>query len=125
MKWFIILLLAVGTQCLVACVATENGFIMKTADPAWGVRFTFPAPPLVSHDPQPLPGEVGESEDPEIAATPSCEMIKGNINSKGDKIYHTADSPNYNQTLIDESKGEAFFCSEEEAVTAGFRKAGG
>lgn len=110
---------------LAGCIANPDGFTMMTADPHLGIRFTFPEPPLASHDPQPLPGETGESEDPEILATPSCESIKGNINSKGEKIYHTADSPNYNQTLIDESKGEAFYCTEEEAQAAGFRKAGG
>lgn len=44
-----------------------------------------------------------------------CE-IKGNINSKGDKIYHTEESPWYQQT-----KPEYWFCSEEEARSAGFR----
>ncbi|KOR82419.1 thermonuclease family protein [Paenibacillus solani] len=42
--------------------------------------------------------------------------IKGNINSKGEKIYHTPDSPYYERT-----KQEQWFCSEKEAVQAGFR----
>lgn len=41
-------------------------------------------------------------------------LIKGNIGS--DKIYHTPDSPSYEQT-----KAEVMFCTEEEAVQAGFR----
>jgi hypothetical protein len=28
----------------------------------------------------------------------------------------------YNQTVVDESKGERWFCSEEEALKAGWRK---
>jgi micrococcal nuclease len=44
--------------------------------------------------------------------------IKGNINSKGEKIYHTPDSPWYEQT-----KPEVWFCSENEAISSGFRKA--
>lgn len=110
---------------LVACVQTEDGFIMKTADPAWGVQFRFPVPEAPIDDPEPLPGEVGESEDPEIGATPSCEMVKLNISSDGRKLYHTVDSPNYNQVKIDESKGERFACTEKEAIEAGWTKAGG
>ncbi|WP_026021749.1 thermonuclease family protein [Bacillus timonensis] len=42
-------------------------------------------------------------------------LIKGNIGSSG-KIYHTTDSPWYEQT-----KPEVMFCTEKEAVKAGFR----
>lgn len=42
--------------------------------------------------------------------------IKGNINSKGEKIYHTPGSRYYERT-----KQEQWFCSEKEAVQAGFR----
>ncbi|MDQ0247111.1 micrococcal nuclease [Bacillus fengqiuensis] len=42
--------------------------------------------------------------------------IKGNINSKGEKIYHTPQSPQYKVT-----KPEMMFCTEEEAKAAGFR----
>jgi endonuclease YncB( thermonuclease family) len=48
--------------------------------------------------------------------------IKGNINSKGQRIYHTpGNSPSYGVTRIDESKGERWFCSEAEAKAAGWR----
>jgi micrococcal nuclease len=50
--------------------------------------------------------------------TPKGCDIKGNINSKGEKIYHTPDSPWYEQT-----KPEVWFCSEQEAISSGFRKA--
>jgi micrococcal nuclease len=46
----------------------------------------------------------------------SKPAIKGNINSKGEKIYHTTESPQYNVT-----KPEVMFCTEEEAKEAGFR----
>jgi micrococcal nuclease len=49
--------------------------------------------------------------------------IKGNINSKGEKIYHMPGCGSYSQTVIDESKGEKMFCSESEAVSSGFRRA--
>ena len=48
-------------------------------------------------------------------------MIKGNINSKGDRIYHCPLWRDYKKTDIDESKGERWFCTEEEARTAGWR----
>lgn len=46
--------------------------------------------------------------------------IKGNISDNG-KIYHAPWSPWYKKTRIDESKGEHWFCSEAEAVAAGWR----
>ena len=49
----------------------------------------------------------------------SCR-IKGNI-SKSGKIYHVPGSGAYEKTLIDESKGERWFCSEDEAKVAGWR----
>jgi micrococcal nuclease len=52
----------------------------------------------------------------------SC-AIKGNIGSKGDKIYHLSNCPYYKNTVINESQGEKLFCSEAEAVAAGWRKA--
>lgn len=46
-------------------------------------------------------------------------LIKGNITRSGEKIYHTTASPQYKVT-----KAEEMFCTEEDAVKAGFRKAG-
>lgn len=43
-------------------------------------------------------------------------LIKGNINSKGERIYHLPGESSYDQT-----KPEAWFKTEEEARTAGFR----
>lgn len=54
--------------------------------------------------------------------TPQC-VIKGNINQKGEKIYYLPGQVDYARTVIDVSKGEAFFCTEADAVKAGFRKA--
>ncbi len=54
--------------------------------------------------------------------TDSC-TIKGNIGSSKEKIFHVVGCRSYNQTVIDESKGEKYFCSEQEALAAGWRKA--
>ncbi|WP_240338519.1 thermonuclease family protein [Peribacillus alkalitolerans] len=43
--------------------------------------------------------------------------IKGNISSKGEKIYHTPSGQYYKIT-----KPEQWFCTENEAIEAGFRK---
>ncbi len=48
--------------------------------------------------------------------------IKGNI-SQGGRIYHTPWSPWYARTRINTSKGERWFCTEAEAVAAGWRAA--
>jgi len=47
--------------------------------------------------------------------------IKGNINSKGDRIYHASGGSAYSSTQINESKGERWFCSEAGARAAGWR----
>lgn len=49
--------------------------------------------------------------------------IKGNINSKSDRIYHSPGQRDYGKTQIDESKGERWFCSDDEARAAGWRPA--
>ncbi len=53
----------------------------------------------------------------------SC-IIKGNISSpKKEKIYHLQTCASYKQTIIDTAAGERWFCSEQEALAAGWRKA--
>lgn len=47
--------------------------------------------------------------------------VKGNVNARGDKIYHMPGSASYEETVIDESRGERWFCSETEARAAGWR----
>ncbi len=49
--------------------------------------------------------------------------IKGNISYYGgQKIYHVPGQKYYDSTEIDESQGERWFCSESEAMAAGWRK---
>ena len=54
------------------------------------------------------------------AISNGCQ-IKGNINSKGDRIYHVPGRSSYAATQINESKGDRWFCSEAEAKAAGWR----
>jgi hypothetical protein len=67
--------------------------------------------PTTSTTPAPV---TGESE--------SC-LIKGNISvATGEKIYHVPGQRDYEKTVITQSKGERWFCSEAQAVAAGWRK---
>ena len=57
------------------------------------------------------------------ASSQDCN-IKGNINpTTGARIYHMPGQQFYSKTTIDPRFGERLFCSEEEASTAGWRKA--
>jgi len=52
----------------------------------------------------------------------SC-VIKGNVSGKSyGHNYFLEGCPNYNRIKIDPSKGEAYFCTEAEAIAAGFTK---
>lgn len=112
MKYLIVLFAL--TLTLGACGhPTEDGILFRTADPALSIGFRW------------AEVEVGESE-PVPPPVPPCEVIvKGNISTRtGEKIYHVPGQANYNSVKIDEAAGEMWFCAEEEAVAAGWRKAG-
>jgi endonuclease YncB( thermonuclease family) len=47
--------------------------------------------------------------------------IKGNVNGEGERIYHVPGSSSYDDTRVDEGKGERWFCTESEARAAGWR----
>ena len=56
-----------------------------------------------------------------ISTRKGCS-IKGNISFKGEKIFHIPGGQYYTITKITQSKGEKWFCSEQEAKVAGWRK---
>lgn len=58
----------------------------------------------------------------QVLANPGDCVIKGNISSKGARIYHVPGGRWYDRTKIDQAKGERFFCSEAEATAAGWRR---
>ena len=72
----------------------------------------------------------GEFEEPwnyrktpvQVPDDPACN-IKGNINSKGRKLYHLPRDPSYSQTVISQEKGERWFCSIDDALAAGWEPA--
>jgi hypothetical protein len=65
----------------------------------------------------------GPRTPPEPVIEPQVCNIAGNISASGEKIYHLPGMANYKQVVIDEGRGERWFCTEEEAVAAGWRKA--
>lgn len=48
--------------------------------------------------------------------------IKGNVNTRGERIYHVPGQEYYEETRIVAAHGERWFCSEAEARAAGWRK---
>jgi endonuclease YncB( thermonuclease family) len=59
----------------------------------------------------------------ENSANPACN-VKGNIDKQsGDKKFYTPDCAQYKFTIIEKDIGESWFCSEKEALAAGFSKA--
>lgn len=49
-------------------------------------------------------------------------VIKGNIDkATGEHFYHLPNCRHYNQIVLDLDIGEGFFCSQKEAIEAGFK----
>jgi len=65
-----------------------------------------------------LLGAVSASEAP----SPQC-VIKGNVNRKGQRIYHLPGQLDYAHVNMDKGLGERWFCTEADAEAAGWRKA--
>lgn len=60
----------------------------------------------------------------DLVAAPEGCVIKGNISSKGKRIYHVPGQRWYDETRISTGKGERWFCSESDARNAGWTRAG-
>ena len=65
-----------------------------------------------------------EPGSPSAALIQGC-TIKGNVSiNSGERIYHVPGQRDYAGTVISPDYGERWFCSEEEARQAGWRRAG-
>jgi len=54
---------------------------------------------------------------------PGC-LVKGNVSiESGRRIYHVVGMEDYENTKISPEKGERWFCTEEEAISAGWVRA--
>lgn len=68
-------------------------------------------------------GIYGICQSTDIPDKKGC-IIKGNFDSNSDaKTYYTPDCAQYKFTVVEKDVGESWFCSEREALTAGFTKA--
>lgn len=56
-------------------------------------------------------------EAPQVA----CD-IKGNVAANGEKIFHIPGGVYYDRVKVDLEQGDAWLCSEGQAVHEGFRK---
>lgn len=81
----------------------------------WSGRFDMPA------DHRRAPRAAGRQSATE-APDPACPL-KGNINRRGDRIYHAPGQADYDRTVINTEAGERWFCSHQEARAAGWRPA--
>lgn len=68
-------------------------------------------------DSGPVPASTPDDVPRSLAAR--CPT-KGNVSRSG-RIYHLPGSASYERTVIEESRGERWFCSEDEARAAGWR----
>ena len=80
------------------------GIWQAPTEPAWDYRADARAA-IIDNQPTP-PGD--------------C-LIKGNINRDGERIYHLPSTPSYTETVIRLEDGERWFCTEQEAIDAGWR----
>lgn len=65
----------------------------------------------------------GKRLQPAAAANDNRDChIKGNIARDGERIYHVPEGRYYDRTKISTAKGERWFCSEDDARAAGWRR---
>ena len=69
----------------------------------------------------PSPATTSSSSASSSGAPSNGCNIKGNINAKGEKIYHMPGGRFYDSTKIDLPDGERWFCNERQAKDAGWR----
>lgn len=103
----------------------DAAFNPASAVPSATAPAPFVPPSTSTQPPAPRPTArpTARPTTPPPAAEPAGCSIKGNINSEGEKIYHLPGQSAYDKTKITTSKGERWFCSEQEARDAGWRRA--
>lgn len=95
-----------------AARASRAGIWAGTFQPPWEWRKD-------KRDGKPQPAN--QSAPRKAAPAGNC-AIKGNISAKGERIYHVPGGRFYEQTQINERDGERWFCNEQDAEKAGWRK---
>ena len=117
---------------------TPTATASHTSIPTVIASATHPPTAMPSPAPTPTPlstilSTITPTQRPTATAIPTSThtpvpencRIKGNINMEtGERVYHTPDSPWYARTEIDTGSGERWFCTEREALDAGWRAPG-
>jgi endonuclease YncB( thermonuclease family) len=68
-------------------------------------------------------GVYSKCQSKDIPDKPNC-VIKGNIDKNSDaRTYYMPDCAQYKFTIVEKDEGEGWFCTEKEALAAGFTKA--
>ena len=76
----------------------------------------------------PVPGFGGGTLQAYVPSAGVCDysgtseaVIKGNVDSRtGERTYHVPDGLFYATTVVDEDQGDRWFCTEDEAIAAGW-----
>ena len=56
-------------------------------------------------------------------STGAPPIVKGNVDARtGERIYYVPTSLLYTTVVISEAEGDRWFCSEDEAVIAGWKR---
>jgi endonuclease YncB( thermonuclease family) len=89
---------------------------------AWAGDFTPPWDARRGGDAEPREPREPPSGGGEAASGCRGTGIKGNISKpSGERIYHVPGSSSYAETRVDEADGERWFCTENDARSAGWR----
>ena len=105
----------------VAAILITGGFGEEfTYDRAYAGQAAYRSAERAARDAQRGIWSSGCTAPAKVTASGSC-LIKGNIASDGDRIYHLPGQRYYEVTRITESKGERWFCTERQARDAGWR----
>ncbi len=59
-----------------------------------------------------------------LPGEPTACNIKATTSAEGRRVYYVPTDPAYDRTAIDPAEGDAWFCSDEEARLAGWRRPG-
>lgn len=99
--------------------ADKIGIWQGTFQPPWEWRAAQREQSVSSSTISLVPSDASSASASEESG--ACS-IKGNISRKGERIYHVPGQKYYAQTRISVGKGERWFCSEQEARAAGWRR---
>ena len=132
----VVMLACIGITLIVVGFGGVGGpGVQPTVTPKRGLSEILKVSPIGTEPPTRVPVIVQTATAAPVRSAPVgvgpggfvCQngvaCVKGNINSKGDKIYHLPSCPSYEQTQIDKA-GEQLFVSEAEAIAAGWSRSG-